>query len=120
MATLWLYVTSLQQNVSSYTGTCNYGNGNKLQYFSDTRRCLRYLAFYGIDTHFVFIGDSRIREQYLSFVRQLQLQDETATEPPERVDMNLSHNEPKLKVRVDYIWSSDISTNMVENFRYLQ
>lgn len=36
--------------------------------FSDTRHCFRYLKFWGRFNHFVFIGDSRVRQLYYSFV----------------------------------------------------
>ncbi len=31
---------------------------------SDAERCFRYNAFYERDNHFVFVGDSRVRQLY--------------------------------------------------------
>lgn len=81
---------------------------------------MRYLAFYGKDTHFIFIGDSRVRELYVGFVGHLQQQDGVATEPPRELHRNLSHIDNKLKITVEFIWSPDISTVMVDNFRKWQ
>ncbi|KAF2905223.1 hypothetical protein ILUMI_00947 [Ignelater luminosus] len=86
----------------------------------DTRRCLRYLAFYGTDTYFVFIGDSRIRELYLAFVEHLQYQDEINKKTQERIDKNLTHVDNKLKIKVEFVWSPYISRHMVETFRQWQ
>lgn len=79
---------------------------------------MRYLAFYGTDTHFVFIGDSRIRQIYIGFVEHLQQQDDDVTEPPKEIEKNLLHVDNKLKIKVQFIWSADVSTNMVEHFRF--
>lgn len=83
----------------------------------DTRRCLRYLAFYGRDTAFVFIGDARIRQLYVAFVEHLQQQDDATTRAPEKVERRLTHIDNKLKIKVEYIWSGDISSDMVQQFR---
>ncbi|XP_030380898.1 N-acetylneuraminate 9-O-acetyltransferase [Scaptodrosophila lebanonensis] len=40
---------------------------------TDTRRCLRYLAFFGNKNNFVFIGDSSVRLLYQRFIEQLHL-----------------------------------------------
>ncbi|KAF5292887.1 hypothetical protein FQR65_LT11139 [Abscondita terminalis] len=81
----------------------------------DTRRCLRYLAFYGKQSHFVFIGDSRIRQLYIALVEHLQLQhnDFVSLE-------NLTHVDNKLRLKIEFIWSPYVSHDMVSTFRKLQ
>ncbi|KAL3275434.1 hypothetical protein HHI36_020195 [Cryptolaemus montrouzieri] len=83
----------------------------------DARRCLRYLAFYEKNSYFAFIGDSRIRELYEDFVQQIQVNDAAFTEAPKA---ELVHKEDKLKVKVEYIWCPDVSTEMVQHFRIWQ
>lgn len=39
--------------------------------YRDSRRCMQYVAFLKRDNHFLFIGDSRIRQLYLAFVKQV-------------------------------------------------
>lgn len=87
-------------------------------FFSDTRRCLRYIAFYGRDTHFAFIGDSRIKELYLGFVAHLEQNDGNLSTDPEAVKQNnLVHVDNMLKIKVDFTWSPDVSSVMVEQFK---
>ncbi|KAK8719254.1 hypothetical protein OTU49_014148, partial [Cherax quadricarinatus] len=37
---------------------------------TDSRRCMRYVAFLKQDNHILFVGDSRIRQLYLALVKQ--------------------------------------------------
>ncbi|KAJ8915832.1 hypothetical protein NQ315_004645 [Exocentrus adspersus] len=85
----------------------------------DTRNCLRYIAYYGTETYFVFIGDTRIRELYIGFVEHL-IQDEEISPKPQSHYTNLSHVDNKLKIKVDFIWAPLISPLMVESFREWQ
>ncbi|PSN53759.1 hypothetical protein C0J52_06243 [Blattella germanica] len=85
---------------------------------TDTRRCLRYLAFWGKHNHFVFIGDSRIRQLYLAFLHHLDPQEDTSTTVP--VDHHhsvLSFGDSKLRLKVQFIWSPFVSKHMVEDFQ---
>lgn len=93
---------------------------NYCEFFRDTRRCLRYLAFYGTYTHFAFIGDFRIRELYYGFVGHLQQHKGLITQPPDFPKKNLSHTDNKLKIKVEYFRSDDISTEMFKKFRLWQ
>lgn len=92
--------------------------GCMLHHYSkiDTRRCLRYIAYYGKNTHFVFIGDSRIRSLYKGFVGHLQ-QDEITTEKPEDDSHDLIHIDKTLKLTVEFKWFPYLSTSMIEQFR---
>lgn len=84
--------------------------------FSDTRRCLRYIAYYGSETHFVFIGDSRVKEFYTAFIQHL-MQDEQISPKPSSLYKNLTYIDNRLKIKVDFIWSEYVSKQMVDNFR---
>lgn len=89
-----------------------------VDYFSDTKHCLRYIAFYGRDTHFAFIGDSRIRELYLGFVTHLEQKAENSSVLLNTASgINLVHVDNKLKIKVDFTWSPDISSYMVNKFK---
>ncbi|XP_017777823.1 PREDICTED: CAS1 domain-containing protein 1 [Nicrophorus vespilloides] len=92
--------------------------GCMLHHYStiDTRRCLRYIAFYGKESQFIFIGDSRIRDLYVGFVTHLQ-QGGDVTSPPNEAETNLIHVDNKLKIRVEFIWSPNISKKMVMEFK---
>ncbi|KAK4872675.1 hypothetical protein RN001_014704 [Aquatica leii] len=81
----------------------------------DTRRCLRYLAFYGKQSHFVFIGDSRIRQLYVALVEHLQLQHDDVANFE-----NLTHIDNKLRLKIEFIWSPYVSPTMVKTFRKWQ
>ncbi|KAK9502450.1 hypothetical protein O3M35_011229 [Rhynocoris fuscipes] len=85
----------------------------------DTRRCIRYLAFFGKHNRFVFIGDNRILEIYSAFVDHLM------SAPPRNSDNQPSRLKPytnhtfsdlQLRVAVDFIWSPYISDVMVNSF----
>ncbi|CAH1979746.1 unnamed protein product [Acanthoscelides obtectus] len=85
----------------------------------DTRRCLRYIAYYGSDSHFAFIGDSRIKEMYEALVEHL-MQDDDFTYRPTNSYTNLTHIDNKLKMKVDFIWDTFISRKMVQTLRNWQ
>nr|CAI5835753.1 unnamed protein product [Callosobruchus analis] len=85
----------------------------------DTRRCLRYIAYYGSDSHFAFIGDSRIKEMYEGFVEHL-MQNDDFTYRPENSYTNLTHIDNKLKMKVEFIWDPLISWKMIHTFRNWQ
>ncbi|KDR17548.1 CAS1 domain-containing protein 1, partial [Zootermopsis nevadensis] len=57
---------------------------------TDTRRCLRYLAFWGKHNHFVFI------DQHHS---------------------DLSFGDSKLRLHVEFIWSPYVSKHMIDDFQ---
>lgn len=85
----------------------------------DTRRCFRYLAFWGNQNRFVFIGDTRLRDLYLGFVNYLKPKDEEEDEEEQKLpengtseDLNadLEYLDYKLRLRVNYIYAAEIST----------
>lgn len=79
----------------------------------DTRRCLRYIAYYGLQTHFVFIGDERIRQLYLGLAKHLAQHEESTKYP---IDQNLSHVDNNLNFKLDFYWSPVVSKDMMDIF----
>lgn len=78
-------------------------------FFSDTRRCFRYLAFWGKQNHFVFIGDTRLQMIYEAFVSHLQSASvDVKTEQKLDEKSNLEFVDYKLKLRVEYIYADDV------------
>ncbi|OQR73458.1 CAS1 domain-containing protein 1-like [Tropilaelaps mercedesae] len=72
---------------------------------AEARMCLRYVSYWGGRTHVVFIGDSRVRQLYYSFVRQsrpYKAGEDQQVDPPAHHD--LFYEEPKLRTRVDFYW----------------
>lgn len=84
---------------------------------TDTKRCLRYLAFWGHPNHFVFIGDSRIRQLYLAFVNHLDSREGISITPAPERHSDFSYGDSKLRLRVEFIWSPYISRQMIDDFR---
>lgn len=90
----------------------------------DTRRCFRYLAFWGNQNHFVFIGDTRLRDLYQGFVNYLRPQDEEEDgevdgqdgkkkgDPDNgtRLNADLEYLDYKLRLRVNYVYAPELST----------
>jgi hypothetical protein len=83
----------------------------------DTRKCLRYLAFYGTKTHFIFVGDKRIQDLYMTFVNHLKQEEEVMLIPLQDVTKNLTHIDNKLKLKVEFFGISFVSKLMVDKFR---
>ncbi|XP_066147972.1 N-acetylneuraminate 9-O-acetyltransferase [Euwallacea fornicatus] len=82
----------------------------------DTKRCLRYKAYYGSKTYFTFIGDSRIRQLYYSFVNHITQNEGMVTEL-NNPSMNLSYFDHNLNIKVEFVWMPFISKEMIEYFR---
>jgi hypothetical protein len=90
--------------------------------FRDTRRCIRYLAFWGRHNHFVFIGDSRILDIYTGFLDHLTGRDtsgslDSLTPRSSQAYQNNTFSDSQLRVTVDFIWSPYISDEMVNSFK---
>ncbi|KAI4477252.1 PREDICTED: CAS1 domain-containing protein 1 [Polistes canadensis] len=85
---------------------------------TDSRTCMRYLAFMKHHNHFVFTGDARIRQIYKSFVSQFVIDGKASdlTELPENSD--LSFNDAQLKLQVQFLWRPKLDNTMIEDFRH--
>ncbi|EEZ99845.2 N-acetylneuraminate 9-O-acetyltransferase [Tribolium castaneum] len=86
----------------------------------DTRKCLRYIAFYGTSSHFVFIGDKRMQDLYVTFVNHLIQDEERFLRPPEDIAKNLTHTDNTLKVKAEFFGMPFISKAMIDKFRQWQ
>ncbi|XP_077271836.1 N-acetylneuraminate (7)9-O-acetyltransferase isoform X2 [Temnothorax americanus] len=84
---------------------------------TDSRRCMRYLAFMGHHNHFVFAGDARIRQLYKSFVSQFMIDGKASdlTELPENSD--LGFNDGQLKLNVQFLWRPRLDNSMIADLR---
>ncbi|XP_006570070.1 N-acetylneuraminate 9-O-acetyltransferase isoform X4 [Apis mellifera] len=93
--------------------------GCMMHYYTqtDSRRCLRYLAFMGHHNHFVFIGDVRIRQLYKSFISQFIVDGKASdlTELPENSDLNF--NDAQLRLNVQFLWRPQLDNIMIEDLR---
>lgn len=85
----------------------------------DTKRCLRYKAYYGSKTYFTFIGDSRVQQLYYGFVKHISKNENSITEL-ESVNTNLSYINNKLNVRVEFLWAPFVSQRMIDYFKNLE
>nr|NP_001259226.1 uncharacterized protein Dmel_CG2938, isoform C [Drosophila melanogaster]NP_001284847.1 uncharacterized protein Dmel_CG2938, isoform D [Drosophila melanogaster]NP_570085.1 uncharacterized protein Dmel_CG2938, isoform B [Drosophila melanogaster]ACL88964.1 CG2938-PB [synthetic construct]AAF45907.1 uncharacterized protein Dmel_CG2938, isoform B [Drosophila melanogaster]AAL39645.1 LD22456p [Drosophila melanogaster]AGB95072.1 uncharacterized protein Dmel_CG2938, isoform C [Drosophila melanogaste len=93
---------------------------------TDTRRCLRYLAFFDNKNNFVFIGDESIRLLYERFVEQLRLPlaaDEMADEEDNNAsvtDGSARFEDKKLHMLAQYIRAEEVSPSLVEQLYRLE
>lgn len=76
---------------------------------AESRMCLRYIAYWGGQNHVVFMGDSRIRQLYWAFVRQVQQppgagQQQQEEEEEEAAHRDLHFEEKDLRLRVEFLW----------------
>lgn len=121
MAAIWMYDASVYGNVSfrELKFLVQVSIIFFVKFGSDTRRCLRYLAFWGNENHFVFIGDVRIRNLYQSFVDHLQATGNT-NKSVKALNSNadLEYTDHKLRLRVNYIHVEDVSKRMLDEFTH--
>ncbi|XP_002058320.3 N-acetylneuraminate (7)9-O-acetyltransferase [Drosophila virilis] len=101
--------------------------------YTDTRRCLRYLAFFGNKNNFVFIGDRSVRLLYDRFVEQLQLPQASASETGDDVDVDDEYDnnasaranvarfeDKKLDILVQYIGAMEVSPALIDRLYQLE
>ncbi|XP_063235873.1 N-acetylneuraminate 9-O-acetyltransferase isoform X2 [Bacillus rossius redtenbacheri] len=83
----------------------------------DTRRCLRYLAYYGQHNHFVFVGDSRVRQLYSAFLSNVEPGDaQRPTASSQRGSRDLLFEDSQLMLRVEFLWRPTVSEQMAADF----
>lgn len=107
---------------------------------SDTRRCFRYLAFWGNENYFVFIGDHRMHSIYQALIQHIKHGDQTINDIDETSaesqsiinnsddnnsinggtsgvgSGNLEYIDYKLKLRIKFIHEEEISNEMIDEF----
>ncbi|XP_078042610.1 N-acetylneuraminate (7)9-O-acetyltransferase [Augochlora pura] len=93
--------------------------GCMMHYYTqtDSRRCMRYLAFMGHHNHFVFTGDARIRQLYKSFISQFIVDGKASdlTDLPPNSDLNF--NDAQLRLNVQFLWRPKLDNSMIEDLR---
>ena len=88
---------------------------------TDTERCFKYNRFWGGHNHLVFIGDSRVRQLYLSTRRWAEsgLEQEVRKTSPGKPqinsgDLNLQWDNQAQNLRLDYYWAPLVDQSMME------
>ena len=89
---------------------------------TDTERCFKYARFWGGHNHLVFIGDSRVRQLYLSTRRWVESgreQEPSQTSPGwtdlnHQGDLNLQWDNLAQNLRLDYYWAPLVNESMME------
>lgn len=76
---------------------------------TDSRMCMRYIAYWGGKTRIVFVGDSRIRQIFFAFVQQIDPKYETKNQFAHH---DIKFNDDDLKVVVEFIWSPMVNHSM--------
>ncbi|XP_018798527.1 PREDICTED: CAS1 domain-containing protein 1 [Bactrocera latifrons] len=88
---------------------------------TDTRRCLRYLAFWGYHNNFVFIGDESMRELYQSFINHLHPSDDDNISTTNlAVPKDDNFEERQLNMRARYIYASEVNLALLDTLRKLE
>ncbi|KXJ69047.1 hypothetical protein RP20_CCG000406 [Aedes albopictus] len=85
---------------------------------TDTRKCFRYLAFWGNQNHFVFIGDVRVRSLYLEMINHLKPRDadNASIQSTQSKRENLQFVDYKLRLQINYIYANEVSKTMIDEF----
>ncbi|KAH0560977.1 N-acetylneuraminate 9-O-acetyltransferase [Cotesia glomerata] len=84
---------------------------------TDSRRCLRYLAFMSHKNHFVFVGDARIHQLYKSFISQFIVDGKGFDSTDVLQQSNSNFNDAKLKLQVQFLWRPQLNISMINDFR---
>ncbi|XP_058060774.1 N-acetylneuraminate 9-O-acetyltransferase [Anopheles bellator] len=85
---------------------------------TDTRKCLRYLAFWDNQNHFVLIGDERLRALSLEFIDYLRSSEteNNSKQTSTKTTDNLQFTDYKLRLRVEYIYANEVSKHLIDEF----
>ncbi|XP_023305645.2 N-acetylneuraminate 9-O-acetyltransferase [Lucilia cuprina] len=82
---------------------------------TDTRRCLRYLAFWSYKNHFVFIGDYSIHQLYKQFINHLHPSDDDNGSMLLQPPIDTEFEDRKLNMRATYIFANEVSDFLLES-----
>ncbi len=83
--------------------------------FSDRILCMKSIAYRRQDNSFVFLGDHRIRNLYLTFRKHFpsdkaERQSEKPILDPFVQQSDLTYRDKKLRLSIDYLWAPYISS----------
>ncbi|XP_039285449.1 N-acetylneuraminate 9-O-acetyltransferase-like [Nilaparvata lugens] len=87
---------------------------------TDTRRCMRYLAFYGRQNRFVFVGDSRIHDLYTAFWDHLtghESKTQHKYQSLAKSSRNFTFVDYQLKLTIEFVYSEDVGPKMLSKFQ---
>ncbi|KRF97516.1 uncharacterized protein Dwil_GK10363 [Drosophila willistoni] len=87
---------------------------------TDTRRCLRYLAFFDNKNNFVFIGDASIRLLYERFIEQLRLPLSLSSDANENASTKAHFQDKKLHMMAQYIKAEEVSPWLIDRLYRLE
>ncbi|XP_055390090.1 N-acetylneuraminate 9-O-acetyltransferase [Condylostylus longicornis] len=88
----------------------------------DTRKCFRYLAFYGNKNHFIFIGDIRMKMLFQSFINHLHPHEDNENNSVlmSQTKENSDFIDYKLKLRAVYIYADHVSKELIGELEKFQ
>ncbi|XP_045612302.2 N-acetylneuraminate (7)9-O-acetyltransferase [Procambarus clarkii] len=78
---------------------------------TDSRRCMRYVAFLKQDNHILFVGDSRIRQLYLAMVKQIAV---THPKFPDAMHEDMRYNDTNLHLNIEFLWRPLMDQHVVK------
>ncbi|XP_034661777.1 N-acetylneuraminate 9-O-acetyltransferase isoform X3 [Drosophila subobscura] len=93
---------------------------------TDTRRCLRYLAFFDNKNNFVFIGDESVRllyERFIEQLRQLPLSSDEDNNGSSRAHDDsaaVRFEDNKLHMLAQYIRAEEVSPSLIDRLYRLE
>jgi len=77
----------------------------------DSKRCMRYIAYWGGKNHIVFLGDSRIRQLYYEMVKHFNPDDPLMDT---KAHGHLKFSDEQLKLTVEFLWQPVVNSSMME------
>ena len=81
---------------------------------TDTERCFRYNRFWGGQNHLVYIGDSRVRQLYLSTRRWAEAGVEQDVTKPWAGPGHLAWDNAAQNLKLDFYWAPAVNDSMME------
>ncbi|KAI5696856.1 hypothetical protein M8J75_001139 [Diaphorina citri] len=84
----------------------------------DTKKCMKYLSFWDHNNDFLFIGDSRIHDLYVTFVRHFA--PNYKTDPGVTEFNNTLYVNENLNLNVKFIWSPYVGDLMYNTLNSLK
>lgn len=77
--------------------------------------CIKYIAYWGGRNHIVFIGDERIRQLYIQFVRSIRLDLNNLSNIDYKED--LEYIEKDLNLDIKFLWRPMVNKSMIDEVK---